>query len=1349
MTQPKRMPYPGLRPFEAEDEPIFFGREAQVSGMLRRLEDHRFVAVVGSSGCGKSSLVRAGLLPALDAGFLMGTTAWVSPVIKPGAHPYEHLAHGLAGANRAAYCGVAASSNDCGTADEVTVVSILRRSDLGLLEALKAVGVADVSNVLLVIDQFEELFAFRRTPSSTGAASRDEAAAFVSMLLRSCANPTGRLWIVLTMRSDFIGDCEAFLGLPELISRTQFLVPRLDRAQMEEAIVRPGSVYEPFGFADGLVNRIINEAGDRPDQLPLMQHALMRTWKLAVARSTRAGAAVQLSHADYEEAGGIENALSLDADRAWDEVKTNPRQARIARQLFLLLCDISPDGQITRRRPTVGEVEAATGATREEVAQVVAPFQNDDRNFLLPPVDRKFTSTTTLDISHEALLRRWQLFANEWQQQEQADASELRRVTDLARLHKEGRSALLQGQDLDRIVRWRANVSPEWASRYVRPDRWAEAETFLDASVKVDEAQKAAAAKARRRVQRRNQWISATLAATVVALVALILASRYLYVWDSSAEYMDFVKVNGEPKGIRLLSASEVAHRPVSIRIVRKGTRGPVQRMEAINSRGEPTPRHSIGNYLSNTDETTKAARWDFVYGADKRVAYELAFDKRGQQLSTLIYSPPRGTGKKVRLAHFVGPDGYPHATPGYGNGFAQIEYSSEGYESLITYRNAAGEQRAGLDKAFGRRQEFDAEGRLTKLVSVDPRGQPMIDEAGNAGLTIKYDAKGNPIEQMATDAKGTITTLKDGYASGKSRFDASGNLTEETYFDENGAPTEINDGYHRSTQALDDRGRTVELSYWDVKGKPAVDAEGCHRQRYTYDERDNATTATCIGIAEKAAPNKKGVTVLKMKYDDNGNLADLRYTDASGRAVTSSKGYSQTTFKYDVHGHSTETAYFDTDGKPVTTEQGYFRVVSEYDGRDNVIANSYYGADGRPTLMSEPDDANGHVSTYASWRRQYDANGNIVSQAYFDEHGQPTLGTDGYAMWRNRYDESGNRIEVAYFGLKGEHVFSKDHYAVWTIEYDSLGRQIGGKYFDPQGAPVASNEGYASWRSQLDEQSNEIERRFFGIDGKPVLTTSGYGGWRAEYDRRGNQTVTSYFDTHGKPVLLWNRESHTAYARMVRHYDARARIIEEECFGVRGERVLGPRGAARIVNRYELSSEEAVATAYYGTDNKPKRIAEGWHAVARQLDQYGRATEITYFDEHGRPSTTAAGYARLKKQYDAYGHNIEQAIFAPDGSPVTAGAGEHRWIKRFDERGRLLEQRWFGPHGEPIQVWGQRQHQTKYGYDDRGDLIRIENFDVAGKPVVGPGQAENESCAVWTASYDRLGKKLTSRCEK
>jgi len=159
------------------------------------------------------------------------------------------------------------------------------------------------------------------------------------------------------MRSDFIGDCDAFLDLPELVSRSQFLVPRLNRSQMREAIERPGQVddlgYAPFTFEEGLVNRIIADAGDRLDQLPLMQHALMRTWKLAGGPTARV-----LTPEHYRSAGRIAEALSKHADSAWATIEKDEAKASLARRLFLLLSDVHPDGKIVRRRPLLPEVQA-------------------------------------------------------------------------------------------------------------------------------------------------------------------------------------------------------------------------------------------------------------------------------------------------------------------------------------------------------------------------------------------------------------------------------------------------------------------------------------------------------------------------------------------------------------------------------------------------------------------------------------------------------------------------------------------------------------------------------------------------------------------------------------------------------------------------------------------------------------------------------------------------------------------------------------------------------------------------------------------------------------------------------
>jgi hypothetical protein len=171
---------------------------------------------------------------------------------------------------------------------------------------------------------------------------------------------------------------------------------------------------------------------------------------------------------DYGKAGGIGSAISLHAE-AWKKIKGDSKKACIARQLFLQLCDISPDGQIIRRRPRVAEVAAVVaGASIAEIQEVVHIFQEDDRNFILPSRGR-LSSEDLLDISHEALLRQWRRFADDWQTQERDDASELRRLAELAGLRRRG---LLPAEDLDRITHWQARTSPEWAQRYVKKETW-------------------------------------------------------------------------------------------------------------------------------------------------------------------------------------------------------------------------------------------------------------------------------------------------------------------------------------------------------------------------------------------------------------------------------------------------------------------------------------------------------------------------------------------------------------------------------------------------------------------------------------------------------------------------------------------------------------------------------------------------------------------------------------------------------------------------------------------------------------------------------------------------------------
>ena len=217
-------PFPGLRSFTPEEDYLFFGREEQTMELLQTLGTHRFVAVVGTSGSGKSSLVRCGLLSQLLGGkMLQAGTVWEVAVTHPGAAPMSHLADALLDADL-----YDATEEDA----KARLLATLSRSHFGLVEAIRQAKFAEGTNFLLVVDQFEEIFRFNQG----GAAQRDAANEFVSMLLQSARQSEVPIYIVLTMRSDFIGDCAEFENLAEAVNRGEYLIPRMTREQFKQSI---------------------------------------------------------------------------------------------------------------------------------------------------------------------------------------------------------------------------------------------------------------------------------------------------------------------------------------------------------------------------------------------------------------------------------------------------------------------------------------------------------------------------------------------------------------------------------------------------------------------------------------------------------------------------------------------------------------------------------------------------------------------------------------------------------------------------------------------------------------------------------------------------------------------------------------------------------------------------------------------------------------------------------------------------------------------------------------------------------------------------------------------------------
>jgi tetratricopeptide (TPR) repeat protein len=496
-------PFPGLRPFEADEQDLFFGREGQSEEILSRLRDRRFVAVVGASGSGKSSLVRAGLLPYLYGGFLAdGSSRWRVAIFRPGGDPIKNLAVAL---NSPGVLRPKSDSSDTAGESEVLLEVSLRRSGLGLIDAVRLARLPENEQVLIVVDQFEELFRFA---AAGGRATRDDdAAAFIKLLLEAGQQRDLPIYVVLTMRSDYIGDCARYRGLPEAVTTGLYLIPRMTRDQRRSAIVEPVRVGGGT-IAPQLVVRLLNDVGDDPDQLPILQHALMRTWDYW---KEHGGDRRPIDVDDYVAIGGMADALSRHADEAYDRLPDDRFRA-IAKRMFQALSEKGPDNREARRPTTVEKLAQVVDVPAADIMRVVDDFSAQGRSFLILNRD------SVVDISHESLIRGWRRM-RQWVEEEAESARVYRRLADTASLHAQGIAGLLRDPDLEHVLTWRGKEHPNlnWGQRY-HPD-FTQAMAFLEQSRIARDTEQRQRQGARRRMQLITSTVTAVIA--VVAVVAV------------------------------------------------------------------------------------------------------------------------------------------------------------------------------------------------------------------------------------------------------------------------------------------------------------------------------------------------------------------------------------------------------------------------------------------------------------------------------------------------------------------------------------------------------------------------------------------------------------------------------------------------------------------------------------------------------------------------------------------------------------------------------------------------------------------------------------------------------------
>ena len=480
-----RNPYKGLLPFTEADAADFHGRGAVVARLLDRLRepspDGLFLAIVGPSGSGKSSVVSAGLIPALRGGGVAGSERWFVTAMHPGAQPFDELA--------AAIARIAV--------DPPPDLSVLLDTDRGLERAAGHVLAADPTvELVLVIDQFEELF--------TQVADEATRGRFIARLTEAASDPRGRIRIVVTLRADFYDRPLSYSGFGDLLATRTEPLPPLTVEELERAVCGPavgvGAVVEP-----GVVTEIVADVAARPGTLPLLQYALTELFE------RRDGDRLTLEA--YRRIGGVSGALAQRAEELYERLPQPGKEA--TRQLFLRLVTLGDEGaDRTRRRVLRSELMAVEGDPASMGVAIDAFGARRLLSFDRDPVSR----APTVEVAHEALLREWERL-RDWITAARDDVRMHRRLAAATAEWEEAArdaSFVLRGDRLARVEAW-AGTS-ELA--FTHAER-----AFLDASLaqqvadrSQEESRQAREAELERRSVRRLRGLVAVFA--VLALVA-------------------------------------------------------------------------------------------------------------------------------------------------------------------------------------------------------------------------------------------------------------------------------------------------------------------------------------------------------------------------------------------------------------------------------------------------------------------------------------------------------------------------------------------------------------------------------------------------------------------------------------------------------------------------------------------------------------------------------------------------------------------------------------------------------------------------------------------------------------